>query len=482
MIRNLADLTCRLREIEGSWAWVGQRCTDAFTISGFVPLDSIFCCDFGEDFAEKWFDGALFSAEKELGRREDWGNLHLEMLWNSTAGRRIEAHINAGRTPLNAVCYRSLEVLEADSRIRVMAPPLVLKNRFDDKIFQVGLFRDLGIKGPEALVSRLGEMTYGEVKTRLGSSFVIQLPVGSSGENTYFVHDDDKFQRVLAILGEGALVKIAAYIPCPSLNGNCIVLRKSGRLKAVASCPSVQIVGAAACTNRHETYCGNDFAASQQVPATALEQACEIMERVGLAMGEAGFLGLFGMDFLLDDDDVLALEINPRLQGSTQLLSVMQESRGEIPIAALHVLQFAGLIDEVPDAILDNLARMYRIPYEGAHFIIHSLEPLTCRVHHDVSAGACGLEDGALVRLGDAKTCRDTAATGRWCVLSNLPLPGLAISPEARIAMIQADRRVLADDCFQLNGPAAEFTDALRSRCIMEPCQETEDEQTPGYA
>ena len=135
MIRNLADLRSRLREIDGSWAWVGQRCTDAFTISGFVPLHSDFCCDFGEDFARKWFDGALFSAEQELGRREDWGNLHLEMLWNSPAGARIEKFIGTGRAPLNAVCYRSLDVLEADRRIRVIAPPLALKNRFDEALW-----------------------------------------------------------------------------------------------------------------------------------------------------------------------------------------------------------------------------------------------------------------------------------------------------------------------------------------------------------
>jgi len=69
------------------------------------------------------------------------------------------------------------------------------------------------------------------------------------------------------------------------------------------------------------------------------------MEKVGLYMGSKGFLGIFGMDFLLNGDEVLALEINPRFQGSTMLLSLLQADRGEIPLAALHVMQFMGLME-----------------------------------------------------------------------------------------------------------------------------------------
>jgi len=50
--------------------------------------------------------------EKDLGRRENWGNQDLEMLWEGPTRKQIETYMSGMKEPVNTVCYRSLKVLE----------------------------------------------------------------------------------------------------------------------------------------------------------------------------------------------------------------------------------------------------------------------------------------------------------------------------------------------------------------------------------
>jgi len=470
MMKNDLD---RVRDLfakcRGNWAWVGQRGVDAYGVLDFIPVDTVFCCDFGEDYPKHWNRESLFSVEEEIGRRENWGNRDLEKLWKGPTRKRIETYIGKQKAPVNTICYRSLEVLEQDSRFRVLAPPLVLKDMFDDKLRQLDIFAGLGVKTPRTHVCCMDDTTFAQASDGLNGPFVVQPPVGSSGENTYFVTKEVDFESTRAALGPGRRVKLSKYIPVPSLNGHGVVLKTSNGLHCLAVCPSVQIVGTHGCTHRAETYCGNDFSAAKRVPQSVREEICTIMEKVGLYMGSKGFLGVFGMDFLLSDEQVLAMEINPRFQGSTMLLSLLQADRGEIPIAALHAMQFMGLVKEFPLKLLEQLKKMYRTPYTGAHLIVHSLEAKTCSAEHNLKAGVHTLVDDTIKRVREGKTYRDLENPDEWCIIGNLPFPATEICQEARFAMIQTGKSILDSNLQQLNSYAATFVKALQNRCKMVP-------------
>jgi len=463
MINNLYQLKDALSKYQGTWAWVGQRGIDAYTVFDFVPVEAVFCCDFGAEYAGLWAAERLFSVEKNLTRRENWGNRDLEKLWEGTLRKRIETYIDAANAPIYTVCYRSLTALENDRRFRVLAPSLALKDLFDDKLRQLQLFSRLGVKTPATLVCRLDEITFAEAGDSLDGPFVVQPPVGSSGENTYFVSSEAAFEGVMDTLDPEQWVKLSKYIPVPSLNGHCIVLRTNSGLRSIAVCPSVQIVGARGCTNRAEIYCGNDFSAAGRVPEYVIEEICTIMEKVGIYMGSKGFLGIFGMDFLLNGDEVLALEINPRFQGSTMLLSLLQADRGEIPLAALHVMQFMGLMEAFSAEFLEQLQRMYRAPYAGAHLIIHSLKDKPFCMEQDLKAGVYTLADNAVEWVRSGTTYRDVESPDEWCILGNLPLQATEIRHEARLAMIQTNASILDGNLQQLGSYAAAFVKAIQT-------------------
>jgi predicted ATP-grasp superfamily ATP-dependent carboligase len=469
MISNLDQLIHTLNSSHGTWAWVGQRGLDAYTVNDFVPVEAVFCCDFGEQYSRLWSGESLFSVEKDFGKRENWGNHHLEKLWEEPIRKRIETFTSSAKAPIYTVCYRSLGALEIDRRFRVLAPSLALKDLFDDKLRQLELFAELRVKTPKTLVCRLDETTYSEASEHLDGPFVVQPPVGSSGDNTYFIFNEVDFGEVGDILGTELRVKMSKYLPVPSLNGHCVILRTSEGLRAIAVCPSVQIVGIHGCTRRDEIYCGNDFAAAERVPKSVREEVCDIMEKIGLFMGRKGFLGIFGMDFLLNDDEILALEINPRFQGSTMMLSLLQMDRREIPVSALHVMQFMGLMEAFPQEYLEQLRRMYRIPYQGAHLIVHSLEDKSCSIEHDLKAGIYTLMDDAIEWVRDGTTYRNIKKSSEWCVLGNLPLKTTEIFQEARLAMLQTCDSILDSNLKELAPDAAAFVKVLQSRCRTIP-------------
>jgi len=470
MIKNLHQLKNRLNESQGTWAWVGQRGIDALTVSDFVPVNVGFCCDFGEAYEGLRETATLFSVEKDIDRRENWGNQDLEKLWEPPTRQRIEAYLGHVKAPINTVCYRSLDFLEKDGRFSVLAPALKLKDMFDDKLRQVEFFSMLGVKMPKTFVCRLEETTFSKAGDMLDGPFVVQPPVGSSGDNTYFVNSKADFDGVRDLFSPAQRVKLSKYLPVPSLNGHCVVLKTREGVRAIAACPSVQVVGAHGCTGRAEVYCGNDFSAAGSVPNSLREKICTTMEKVGLYMGRQGFFGLFGMDFLLNGDEVLALEINPRFQGSTMLLSLLQTDRGEIPLAALHVMQFMGLIDAISPEVLDQLKRIYREPYEGAHLIVHSLEEKPCCIDHDLKGGIYTLVDDAIQWVREGTTYRDIDRSDAWCVLGNLPRKSTEIRKESRLAMIQSRESVLDPiNLRQLDSYAATFVDSLQRCCRMIP-------------
>ena len=107
--------------------------------------------------------------------------------------------------------------------------------------------------------------------------------------------------------------------------------------------PSVQLIGIPSCVSREFGHCGNDFAAMRKFPDATIDA----IERSTVAVGEwlrsQGYLGSFGVDFLVTDDDVLFAEVNPRFQGSTRTSSKIDTSMGLPCLLLEHLAAWLGM-------------------------------------------------------------------------------------------------------------------------------------------
>lgn len=106
---------------------------------------------------------------------------------------------------------------------------------------------------------------------------------------------------------------------------------------------SVQLIGVDGCTARPFGFCGNDFAAAAGLGDSTLDQIERSVIAIGRWLQRFGFLGAFGVDFLVVDGVPRFTEINPRLQGSTHASCRLSVEQDESCLLIEHVASNLGM-------------------------------------------------------------------------------------------------------------------------------------------
>ena len=101
--------------------------------------------------------------------------------------------------------------------------------------------------------------------------------------------------------------------------------------------PSVQLIGIPELVTRQFGYCGNDFGAMRDLDPEVIDQIEDSTRRIGQWMGEHGYRGSFGVDFLVHDSTPLFTEINPRFQGSTHASAQLDSEAGDADLLLEHI-------------------------------------------------------------------------------------------------------------------------------------------------
>ncbi len=129
---------------------------------------------------------------------------------------------------------------------------------------------------------------------------------------------------------------------------------------------SLQLIGQPECTTRPFGYCGNDYTATGSLDPVIIAQIQHDTHKIGDWLRRHGFLGAFGVDFLVKDGVALFTEINPRFQGSTHLSSEISTLMGESCIVLEHLAASLGA-DAPPSLDLADFAA----DSNCSHVVVH---------------------------------------------------------------------------------------------------------------
>ena len=135
---------------------------------------------------------------------------------------------------------------------------------------------------------------------------------------------------------------------------------------------SYQLIGLPECTNRDFGYCGNDISLFKQLPDEIVDQVDEMTRTVGRWMGRMGYVGAFGLDCLVQGDDVYFSEVNPRFQGSTALSTAACAEAGLPDVLLDHLAAFLG-VDPDPSSAPLTLREWNGVMPDRAQVILHNL-------------------------------------------------------------------------------------------------------------
>lgn len=454
------------------WGWFGQRWHDSVGIDTLVPLDIIISADHGLEI-NNYYKGTHISLEGSKGTRKKWSNKDLEDLFNTVEMKDLfNRSIEGIKGKLHLIMYRSIVYLEEfaekyPEKLVLISETKNLKDYFDNKLIFQAILPKLGIKPIPGRQIMLDEKNGEHLADEYGYPFVIQFPVGSSGDKTFIIRDRLFFNR-LCRSNSAKRVNVLKYIEGYSPNINALISSKGGTYTITCGYPSIQLVGCSECAGSETSYCGNDYTAVLDLDELVLQRIYSITGKVGAWMGGRGYRGLFGVDFMATPKgDVYPVEINPRLQNSTGLHTMMElRNNGGKALIAGHILEFLNVSEKLKIDYIDAFNREAEVSnYKGAQIIISNVGK-DAYLKEPLRPGVYEIIDNELSFKKSGISIRDLTCKGEFLITSGVPETEKKIVSGASLCKIQTDESVLEADKRVLNKKYSNAVNKITGRLI----------------
>ena len=195
-------------------------------------------------------------------------------------------------------------------------------------------------------------ISYDEAKEIVKSNvFVMQGINGSGGNDTFYINSKEKFEKYCDLCSNNYfLSKYIRHLPV----NITIILGKYDKVNLPISTQLIKL------EDDRFKYVGADFIYSQKLNKKVIDSINNYSEIIISELKELNYQGILGIDFIVDDNDnVYFMEINPRYQASSFIISKYLEKYCSTSIAELHYLaindQYLGnnYIDKIDKSFLN---------------------------------------------------------------------------------------------------------------------------------
>ena len=178
------------------------------------------------------------------------------------------------------------------------------------------------------------ELNYDRIRKDLAcEKFVVQAQNGSGGDTTYFIDSAEKLLRVSKTNKVYCVSRYEDHVP---LNATLIVGEGSTLLLGI----SAQLISK---VNGNFKYVGGDFIYSKTLSYNARGELCSFSLKIANQVKEWGYRGILGIDYIMcSDGSIKFIEINPRLQSSSFLISYFLRDKYKFNIVQLHYMALMG--------------------------------------------------------------------------------------------------------------------------------------------
>jgi hypothetical protein len=332
--------------------WIGVRASDIHGIEGLFKGGIAVVGTFEYDS----FRG--ISLEKKIGRRLNHNSLMNNACLN-------EAILNAIRlikrdTPdakffyQDQLCFSQSTEFFHDS-VYNNPPGLIgpLKNKGTARAL---LGRHLPSVGSTTVFA--AELSY-DALCRLfpgTKRFVVQVPDSSGGHGTVLIQTPDDVTQVEK-LGAVCLVVSEFRDKAVPMNSHVIVFHD----RAIVLPPSAQLVEPD--EGGRLLYIGCDYLFPSSLAGSVRTRITEACTVIGEILRQNGYRGVVGIDYLLDGDEFIFVEINPRFQASTAAMNQTLLQRNLPSVHQMHMDAFEGRrapdlpADAAPEAAFVHLIK-----------------------------------------------------------------------------------------------------------------------------
>ena len=196
------------------------------------------------------------------------------------------------------------------------------------------------VKNMHTIYTTYNVNQYGELKKNYPDEFVVANSASDGGSNVFLVDDEKDYLGISGNLSSLVVRIESAILPSTPINQIGIVL---GDGEVIKYQPSIQIIVKSKEYNRLE-YQGSNYQLSQfdiQDIDGKIEEITSLTNAVGKSLFAIGYRGIFGCDYIISESAVYFVELNPRYQASTRILSMATEDRPELSPHYFHINSFS---------------------------------------------------------------------------------------------------------------------------------------------
>lgn len=191
------------------------------------------------------------------------------------------------------------------------------------------------------------KLDYDYIKGKIScDKFIVQAETGAGGNSTYLIDSKNKMDEIEDKTSKYCISKYVNHTP---LNVTLII----GEDDVIFLPISVQLIRL---TDNKFKYVGGDFISSQTLSKTVIQKLDCYSNNIAEKVKKMGYRGILGIDYILcENGDIIFMEINPRFQASSFLISMYLEKHYNTNVAKLHYLAITNSkIEQVPLIKIDN--------------------------------------------------------------------------------------------------------------------------------
>lgn len=261
---------------------------------------------------------------------------------NSKSIRNLIDLILRKQNQLYISLYESTEELTLDNidRVSILGPDKVIAKQFNSKIYQFEKLHDL-ISMPDGRICKNLEellLTSSILRDQWRDGIFISAPYSAAGSNSAVTRTQEEVASIFTDPDSPYIM--SRYIP-HTYDPTVLAVVANENEVYIAGIADQTIIG------------GNRFVGSKyptELSAEIQDTLMELTRQVGRVMGKGGYRGIFGCDYIVEDNgNVFFLEINARKQGTTlEFCHTLEQSLPEGSPSILELEYFAVTEDRFP--------------------------------------------------------------------------------------------------------------------------------------
>ena len=368
------------------------------------------------------------------------------------------------------------EKLCNDLGLDVWFPSAELRQKLDNKIETVRIGDRAGVPSVPNILARVS--SYEElvdVSEPLGSDLVLQSAFGDSGKTTYFISNEQEWDKYSAEIIEEPEMKIMKRVNC---RGSAIEACTT-KCGTIVGPLMTELVGFKELTPYKGGWCGNEIFADAFTPEIR-EKARQYTRDFGEALREEGYRGYFELDFLIDlDNGELYLgELNPRVTGASSMTNHAAFAHADALLFLFHLLEFSGVEFDID---IDALNKRWADPDnvdDWSQLVIKHVDDSVDYITDAPGSGIWRLQDDNSVTFTRFDYHRRAVEDENHAFYLRISGAGDYRYKGAELGILITRGRLMTDD-FELTERAKAWTKGITSHDKAVSLDEAENAPTP---